>query len=252
MPHVSLEALDDHHGQPAYQIRTPAATYVLDRLGGGLSSLTDPDGREWIGYRPGDGPRGEYRGLPNAVHPGMGFHPGGTMCNSELAEQSDDHVVIDTTSHDGKWAGRWTFAADRATFTLTRAAGPYWWLYEGTPGGDYDEASLQVIDSTGRVRRGDDRWQERLPDPRGIAFVPASSKYALLLADRTDRAADVVDSYWSMEQAMTVFGIGRELGGAENPRWRHLTETPATLVLSLQRLENTADVPGRLRNLAAF
>ena len=83
-----------------------------------------------------------------------------------------------------------------------------------------------------------------------MGIVAAGSPFALLLLDRTSRAADVMDSYWPMEGNMTVFGFGRELGGAENPRWRHLTETPATLVIALRRI-GAAGVGDALAELAA-
>ena len=244
----SIREIPDFRGQAAYEVSTPAATWVFHQHGGGLAALVDPDGRDWIGYRPGGGSAGEYRGIPNMVHPGEGFHPGGGMCETTVADGSDGTVALDVTA-DG-WACRWEFAADRAILRLTRAAGPYWWLYEGTPGGTFDAGSLKVVDSAGHVAGGGETWQRRLPEPRGVGFVTAASPYALLLLDRTERAADVVDSYWPMEGNMTVFGFGRKLGGAEDPRWRHLTETPATLVVSLRRVD-AAGVPAALAELGA-
>jgi hypothetical protein len=74
------EAIDESAGGvPCYQIVTPAATYFLEQSGGGLSSLLDRDGRDWLGFHPRPGSRagGEYRGFPNAVHQQAGnyFHP---------------------------------------------------------------------------------------------------------------------------------------------------------------------------------
>ena len=246
---VAVRELDDHTGQPALEVRAGGATYVLHRFGGGLASLLDPDGREWVGYRPGGGSAGEYRGIPNTVHPGMGFHPGGEMCDTRPSRQTEAAAEFETGSNNGGWACRWAFTPACATMTLTAAAGPYWWLYEGTPGGAFDAESFQIVDANGHAELGGATWQRRLPEPRGVGIVSQRSPHALLLLDRTERAADVVDSYWPMKNNMTVLGFGRELGGAENPRWRHLTETPATLVIAFREVD-AAGVPDALRALA--
>ena len=56
---LGADILDE--GQEAFVVETPAATYCYHKEGGGFSSLVDRDGRDWIGYRAGDGPAGEYR-----------------------------------------------------------------------------------------------------------------------------------------------------------------------------------------------
>jgi hypothetical protein len=57
-------------GDPAFIITTPSATYYLEKTGGGLSSMLDRDGIDWLGFHkaPSSGHMGEYRGFPNAVH----------------------------------------------------------------------------------------------------------------------------------------------------------------------------------------
>ena len=78
------ESVDESAGSlPAFKIETPSATYYLEKTGGGLSSLVDGDGKDWIGFHPekGSGASGEYRGFPNAVHKQAGnhFHPKNEM-----------------------------------------------------------------------------------------------------------------------------------------------------------------------------
>lgn len=231
---VKSEAIDNYLGQPAYRIRTPMCDYVYHQFGGGFASMIDPDGRDWISYRPGDGARGEYRGIPNLVHPSAGFHPGGTMCDSELIAKPGD-IRIATRSTDGEWSADWVFHPDHALMTLHTAARPHWILYEGTPGGEYDESQAYCVDSAGVTRRCDDRWETRLPEPRWIWFAAPRSPYALFLLDLTSREAGLTDSYWSMEQSMTVFGFGRRLSGG--PGWKQLTETPARLAIGLSAVD---------------
>lgn len=65
-------------GDPAYIISTAAATYYLEKTGGGLSSMIDRNGVDWLGFnkKKGSGWKGEYRGFPNAIHrqDGSYFH----------------------------------------------------------------------------------------------------------------------------------------------------------------------------------
>jgi len=57
-------------GDTAYIVTTQNATYYLEKSGGGLSSMLDKDGVDWLGFHkePGSAHKGEYRGFPNAVH----------------------------------------------------------------------------------------------------------------------------------------------------------------------------------------
>jgi len=50
-------------GGPAYIISTPIATYYLEKEGGGLSSMLDKDGIDWIGFhnRKGSAHKGEIQ-----------------------------------------------------------------------------------------------------------------------------------------------------------------------------------------------
>ena len=63
---VRVQELDDFRGQPSFRIETPSASWVLHRQGAGLAAAFDPDGADWIGYRPGGGSDGKHRGIPNA------------------------------------------------------------------------------------------------------------------------------------------------------------------------------------------
>ena len=87
-------------------------------------------------------------------------------------------------------------------------------------------------DSGGRQDSCGVLWERRLPDPRWIVFGKPRSAYRLLFADLTDRKADATDLFYSMEENMTVFGFGR-VRQSTDTRWMHLTEIPATFVVSL-------------------
>jgi hypothetical protein len=247
---MRLTEIDDWQGQPGYRIETPGANWVYHRTGAGFASLVDPDGNDWISHRPGGGSAGEYRGIPNVIHPEGGFHPGAETCASELVEASGDRVVIASASCDGRWACRWTILPDRAVMDLERVGHPYWILYEGTPGGEYDESRAFMVDSSGRRGPANSTWERRLPEPRWIYFGTPSSPCVLYLIDHTPRPAGTLDSYWSMEGNMTVFGFGRVLDSAD-PRWHHLTEVPARLTVGLLHVDSERDMAERLNEIAA-
>jgi hypothetical protein len=243
---LRVDTVDDHQGQPSFRVESMSCTWVYHVQGAGFASILDPDGHDWISYRPTDGPRGKFRGLPNLVHPGAGFHPGGTMCTSRVVDSPSEVVEIESHSLDQQWRCGWTFHPDHALMTLHTVARPYWILYEGTPGGTYDETDAYCVDSAGTRRPCNTSWQTRLPDPRSIWFSTSTSRFALFLTDLTTRDASVVDSFWSMEQSMTVFGMGRKLGAG--PGWRHLTETPCRLAVGMALRD---EVDGVIRRLVA-
>ncbi len=132
-------------GSPHFKITTPAADYYYDVRGGGLSSLFDRDGNDWIGFEKDpfhDYPvsaAGWYRGIPNFVfgseNSGAG-HPGFEKCDSSIEGTS----MISTRSLDGKWHWEWTFHDSFAVVSMkqTDPDHPYWFLYEGPVGGTWD------------------------------------------------------------------------------------------------------------------
>jgi len=143
---LTEDAVDDSaNGLPAFKIETPSATYFLEKMGGGLSSLVDRDGNDWIGFHPkqGTGAGGEYRGFPNAVYKQGGnyFHAintGADRVNTRVERVEDRYVSIIAESNDGQWQARYEFFATHCTFTVTKMpqGKKYWVLYEGAPGGE--------------------------------------------------------------------------------------------------------------------
>jgi hypothetical protein len=91
-------------------------------------------------------------------------------------------------------ATRWTSAA--------------WFLYEGTPGGQLDEAGDEVVRSTGERTAASEHWQARLPVPRWVYVSAARLNRSIFVVHHEDDGDG--DQYWPMEGNMTVFGFGRE------------------------------------------
>ena len=81
-----------HRGQESFKIETPNGTYYYHKQGAGFASMFDKDGNDWLGYRPGGGPAGEYRGIPNMGHPEGYCHPGKTVSSSKIV--SDGPIKV--------------------------------------------------------------------------------------------------------------------------------------------------------------
>ena len=95
---------------------------------------------------------------------------------------------------------------------------------EGTPGGEISEDSYG-IKSNGEVFNIRDTWDGTLPNPRWVAFVDNSNKRGIYLWHQCNNS--FADSYWLMEQSMTVFGFGRrELD-------KYINVTPTKFVIGL-------------------
>lgn len=135
------------HDRTHYRVVTPSATYLLDSASGGLSSMIDRGGNDWIAYRPepwGQYPASAasaYRGIPNLVFRGPfdgAGHPGhdGVVSDVVGARQIRCHTP------GGPWAWTWTFEPEYARLDVTGVSdtSAYWFLYEGPPAGRYDPA----------------------------------------------------------------------------------------------------------------
>jgi len=197
-------------GQECFQIVTPGATYYYQKQGGGFSSLLDPEGRDWINHHPGGGSAGEYRGIPNLGECG---HPGYTNATSRLASGGPLRARIVSRTLDGRWEWAWDIFPRYARMTLERAGGKYWFLYEGTPGGELDEDNDYCVRSPGVRTPASEVWSGDLPDPEWVYFGSGKTRRVLYLVHHEDN--DQPDQYWPMEGNMTVFGFGRTYGTIE-------------------------------------
>ena len=214
------EAVDESAGSAAcYRIETAGVTWYLEKTGAGLSSLIDKYGNDWLGFHPqaGSGAGGEFRGFPNAVNKQAGsyFHPknAGTDPSTTKVERVEPgRVTISAISSSGEWACRYDFHPTHCTFTMTRmpAGFKYWVLYEGTPGGQYDDVDWWMTSAKAEkaplttVHEGD------IPAPEWIAFGDKRLARSLVLWHHEDD--NHPDRFYQMQSKMTVFGFGRQGG----------------------------------------
>lgn len=224
-----------------YIVSTPSATYYLEKEGGGLSSMLDKEGIDWMGFHPeeGSGWKGEYRGFPNSIHrqDGSYFHAlnAGTELSSSVVEiEADDHVRIVFTSGNNKWEGIWDFYPDRCDFTMSRVSPgyKYWILFEGVPGGEMDPTDFWYSSADRNPHLIGEKQIGDLPGPEWIAFGDASFPRMLYLLNHDDDAHP--DDYFDRPY-MTVFGFGR----SEKEKY---LDTPMTFSIGFIESTSYADI----------
>lgn len=203
-------------GDPTYIIKTPAATYYLEKQGGGLSSMVDKDGIDWLGFhkKPGSAHKGEYRGFPNAIHKqdGSYFHAMNAKTdpsNSTVDIETEQHVRITFTSDNNQWKGQYDFYPDRCDFTMSKISPgyKYWVQYEGVPGGEMDDTDYWYSSADNNSHPINDPHVGDLPAPEWMAFGDPNSPRVLYMLHHEDD--ELPDNYVSRPD-MTVLGFGRE------------------------------------------
>jgi len=206
---------DSAGGVSSYIITTTNATYYLEKKGGGLSSMLDKEGVDWIGFHneKGSGHKGEYRGFPNAIHKQDGnyFHAlnaGTDLSTSVIDIDTKQHVRITFTSANKKWEGQWDFYPDRLDFTMSKVSAgyKYWVQYEGVPFGEMDDTDFWFSANNNKKNLINDPFLGDLPSPEWIAFGDEKSSRMLYLLHHEDD--EYPDNYVSRPD-MTVFGFGR-------------------------------------------
>lgn len=218
-------------GGTAYIITTPSATYYLEKGGGGLSSMIDKDGVDWIGFHNevGSGHKGEYRGFPNAIHrqDGSYFHAmnaGTDPSNSEVDIESKNHVRITFTSDNELWQGQWDFYPDRCDFTMTKVSPgyKYWVQYEGVPGGEMDATDFWYASADNKLHPIEEPFDGDLPAPEWMAFGDQNSPRVLYMLHHEDD--EFPDNYVGRPY-MTVLGFGRQNGSEKTDKFLTTTQT---------------------------
>lgn len=202
-------------GVSAYIVNISNATFYLEKEGGGLSSMLDKEGVDWIGFnnQEGSGWKGEYRGFPNAIHKQDGdyFHAlntGTEKSSSYIAIETGQHVRIVFTSGNGKWQGQWDFYADRCDFTMTQVSEGYhyWVQYEGVPGGEMNASDFWYASADNNAHPISEEFKGDLPAPEWFAFGDVKASRMLYLLHHHD---DIYPDDYVSRPFMTVLGFGR-------------------------------------------
>lgn len=202
-------------GASAYVISISNATFYLEKEGGGLSSMLDADGIDWIGFNDskGSGWKGEYRGFPNAIHKqdGSYFHAmnaGTDQSVSQITVETPQHVQIIFTSGNGQWQGQWDFYPERCDFTMSQVSEGfhYWVQYEGVPGGEMDESDFWFNSADTKRHPINEGFSGDLPSPEWYAFGDEKAPRMFYLLHHED---DNHPDDYASRPYMTVLGFGR-------------------------------------------
>lgn len=224
--------------QAAYRVTTPQADYFYQLEGASFSSLHDRDGEDWLGYSLAEGPFGKHRGLPNMGHPAGYMHPGVEKSTTRLETAGPVTVALYSESKDGNWAGRWEIHPDHAVMTVLKTHEPYWFLYEGTPGGTVEPEEDHWIRADGSTGNLLQFWRYHAMEADWVAFADGAKERSILLVHEVNDSNE--NSYWLMKRAMTVFGFGR--GEKQS---KTITETPRRFYVSLVETRDHAELKRR-------
>ncbi len=227
-----------HLGREHFVIQTPSACYYLDKAGGGFSRMIDREGIDWIQFKME--PWGEYpasaasayRGIPNFVHgsaeSGAG-HPGHDQCMSSVVNSN----TIMVTSLSQLWQWRWTFYPDYAIVQMlkTDPDHPYWFLYEGVPGGKFDPPNQYFgSDKGGPISTIFDYYHgDKYFDSFRWAYFGHRQidRVLYVVQDAEDQLSDTFSYLGNSEMGirsqdgMVVFGFGRAEGAKPLIKIRH-------------------------------
>lgn len=214
----NANAVDEN--KPAYQLDTPVGTYFYHTKGGGFSSFNDLSGNDWISWNSKPENAGDFRGIPNIVHPNNGgfFHPGRNVMTTTLISQGPIKVTFESYETKSppagrdRWRGLWEVYPTYVTFTMLHAPYNYYFLYEGTPGGALQINSDFVVRSTGVQTLAGVAWEEDLPNEEWAFVADPTVGRALYMANHVDDLQ--TDSYGQQDGVMTKFGFGRKGAGA--------------------------------------
>lgn len=243
-PRVTLTTGVQDEGHPALRVTNSVGSWWYHTAGGGFSSLNDVDGRDWLSWNSAAGAAGQYRGMPNAVNPEGHFHPGHTTSTTSVVNSGPLKVTFRSVTADG-WASQWEIGPRTATMTMQQAPNPYWFLYEGTPGGEINATTDTVIRANGTTTSLSTRWTADLPAAEWVAFADPGDNRAIVVANH---ARDTkVDSHYLLQSNMTVFGFGRS---GLNKYLTGVNRFTATLVDASTHAALAPIVPGLYEPLA--
>ena len=204
----------NHKGYQSIRIVTGTAEAFFHKPGGGFATLFDAGGNDWIDWSTAAGGAGDFRGIPNMVHPNDGgyFHPGRTGVSTTVLRDGPLKAIIRSTSNNGAWQVRWDVFPDYARMTVVKAGTPnYWWLYEGTPGGLLQTSGAnadRLTRSNGDSITAGGTWASDIPGDEWVFVSDVAAARSLYLIHHQEDTK--VDGYASDNgELMTIFGFGR-------------------------------------------
>ncbi len=140
---VHIDKIIDRNGRKIFQVETRNGLYLYDSAAGRFASVFDSEHVDWVGHRDDSagypaGAAGYFRFLPDLVSGFPESHSGNStldLCRSTWESPNR----IRSVSIKGNMEWTWTFFNNYAVMAIIKSdsINPYWFLYEGIPGGEY-------------------------------------------------------------------------------------------------------------------
>jgi hypothetical protein len=110
----------------------------------------------------------------------------------------------------------------------------YWILYEGTPGGSYEDTDWWMTSALNQPQPMTTNHEGDIPNPEWIVFGDPKQKRVLFLLSHQDD--DSPDRFYQMNRQMTVFGFGRMRGE------KHLASVPRQFSIGFLETDQHAEI----------
>ena len=217
----------DHKGFESIKTTTEDAEYYFHKDGGGFATLIDSENKDWINWNSATGSLGQFRGIPNMVHPNDGgyFHPGKTDNITTLISTGPIKTTFMSKSKNLEWEAIWEIYPNFANMTVKKIPDKkYWFLYEGTPGGTFELNNDRLTRSDNTSINASEEWTTDIQGEEWVYVSDGTVNRSLFLINHQED--EHIDGYRDQDN-MTVFGFGRNQGN------RYLTGINKTFTIGL-------------------
>jgi len=194
----------DRDNIESFKISTPTATYFIQKKSGGMATILDKNGKDWVGHKrvPKDG-RGEYRGFPNT---GV-FHPG-RFGGQEYrnVQDKDNYVSIEFTYKTNNLV-RYEFYPEVSVFTFINVnKQPYWFLFEGTPFETTKADDIYWVSKDKTKNYTEKNLNDDLEDPEWLAFGTRECPRVFLMVNHENDNTSDRFTRWDGQMIIASFG----------------------------------------------
>jgi len=198
-----------HKGYQSIHVVAGDEEYFYHKPGGGFATLLDAGDNDWIDWNTASQGNGDFRGIPNMVHPNNGgyFHPGRVGVATAVISDGPLRARFISNSNGGAWQVQWDIFPDYARMTVLKVDAAYWFLYEGVPGGELQPGNDRLTRSNGDSISAGGTWTTDIPGDEWVFVSDTDLGRSLFLIHHLEDTK--VDGYYPDGTAMTVFGFGR-------------------------------------------
>lgn len=224
-PSVRLTEVE-WHGVGCYKIEMLAGTVYFEKNKGvsGFKSFVDNEGKDWIASYLPPGPKGQYRGFPNA--PGNFGHAGRDSGSTNIIvgdQRSGERVIIESSNKDFRF--QYWFFPTHVSIKVLQATNDYCFLLETVIGGS-SEAEDYFVTADGQKHTPTAEGEFDDFTPEWFYLGDPKAKNVMFLAKTPDDAAPNENHRQVLKDKhnMDLFSFGRT-GKEENYKVRGMSGT---------------------------